>query len=208
MAYGTFTSYEEVATRFKIKFVEIAFLQEQEFSIQEEMFNFIQYNLQLRRYHLNEYVIGESIIFPILSVIARQNDLPLWSHIRFDVTEQDGLIGIPDYIIAPASDIGTTFTRPVICIAEAKRDNFNEGWAQALAEMIAAQRFNQDEFMEIFGIVTTGNFWQFAKLQHDIFTMNTVAYSASDNLHKLLNTLHWVFNEARRNITKMPNMVN
>ncbi|MDM8566210.1 hypothetical protein QUF74_11255 [Candidatus Halobeggiatoa sp. HSG11] len=49
------------------------------------------------------------------------------------------------------------FTQPVICVAEVKKEIFNEGSAQALSEMIAAQRFNQDELSEIFGIVTIGN---------------------------------------------------
>ncbi|HAO22857.1 MAG TPA: hypothetical protein DCQ37_21835, partial [Desulfobacteraceae bacterium] len=78
----------------------------------------------------------------------------MWSHVRFDVSPEEGLAGIPDFIIAPASDIGTTFEKPVICVAEAKRENFNEGWAQAIAEMVASQRFNGDENIEIFGIVT------------------------------------------------------
>ena len=82
-----------------------------------------------------------------------------------------------DFLVAPASDIGTTFTTPIICVSEAKKENFNEGWAQGLAEMIAAQRFNQKENLEIFGIVTTGNFWQFGKLQENILTMEIVSFS-------------------------------
>jgi hypothetical protein len=203
MAYGKFATYEEVAAKFKIKLTELSFLQEREIIIKEDIFNFIKENLELRRNYVNEYVICESIIFPILSVVSKHNGLPLWSHMKFDVSEEDGLSGIPDYIIAPASDIGTTFEKPVICVSEAKKDNFNEGWAQALAEMIAAQRFNQDEQTEIFGIVTTGNFWQFGKLQQNNLTMEIISYSAIENIQKLFNILNWLFYEAGNNISKI-----
>ncbi len=122
----------------------------------------------------------------------------MWSHVRFDIDEADGLIGVPDFLVAAASPIGTTFTKPVICIAEAKKENFNEGWAQALSEMIAAQRFNQDENMEIFGIVTGGAIWQFAKLQNKNLTLDVISYSALENLQKLFNCVNWVFGEAKR----------
>ncbi len=137
------------------------------------------------------------MISPILNLVANANDLPVWSHMRFDVDEKVGLIGIPDFLIAPASPIGTTFNKPVICVAEAKKENFNEGWAQALSEMIAAQNFNQNESMTIFGIVTTGNIWQFASLKNQILTMDVISYSALENLQKLFNCLNWLFAEAK-----------
>lgn len=200
MAYGKFSSYEEVATKFNIKLVETSFLQEKSVEIKKDIFDFIDENLKLRRNYVSENAVCESIIAPILSVIAKHNQLPLWSHVRFDVSEKEGLVGIPDFIVAPASDIGTTFGKPVICVSEAKRENFNEGWAQALAEMIAAQRFNDDESFELFGIVTAGNFWQFGKLQTRYLTMDVVAYSAVENLQKLFNVLNWMFSEAKKNL--------
>lgn len=205
MAYGKFLTYEEVATKFNIKLIELSFLQEREILIKEDIFNFIKENLRARRNYINEYIICESIIFPILSVVSKHHNLPLWSHMRFDVSEEDGLTGIPDYIVAPASDIGTMFEKPVICVSEAKKDNFNEGWAQALAEMIAAQRFNQDVQTEIFGIVTTGNFWQFGKLQHNILTMEIISYSAIENIQKLFNILNCLFYEAGNTVRKIQN---
>ncbi|MCK5876809.1 MAG: hypothetical protein KAG43_04180, partial [Candidatus Marithrix sp.] len=165
MSYGTLKTYEEVALKFEIQLQEVIFVQQKKINISEEMLNLIQNNLQLRRNYVSESAICETMISPILNLVANANDLPVWSHMRFDVDEKDGLVGIPDFLIAPASPIGTIFTQPVICVAEAKKENFNEGWGQALSEMIAAQRFNQDEKLEIFGIVTTGSIWQFASLR-------------------------------------------
>ena len=202
MAYGNFSTYEEVATKFKIKFIEKSFVKEQGIIIDTALYDFINDNLKTKRSYVSENAICESIIYPILSIVTKHNALPVWSHMRFDVSEEDGLVGIPDFIVAPASDIGTTFNNPIICIAEAKKENFNEGWAQVLAEMIAAQKFNDDCESEVFGIVTTGNFWQFGKLCKNIFTMEVVSYSAPENLQQLFDVLNWVTIEAKANIKK------
>ena len=198
MSYGTLKTYEEVALKFEIQLQEQIFIQQKKIDINQELLSFIQTNLQLRRNYISESAICETMISPILNVVAHVNDLPVWSHVRFDVDEKVGLVGIPDFLIAPASPIGTTFTEPVICVAEAKKENFNEGWAQALSEMIAAQNFNQDNSKEIFGIVTTGSIWQFARLKEKILTMDVISYSALENLQKLLNCLHWLFATAKK----------
>ena len=199
MSYGTLKTYEEVALKFEIQLHEKLFIQQKEMSVSQDITRLIQKNLQLRRNYISESAICETMISPILSVVAYENDLPLWSHVRFDVDEADGLMGIPDFLIAPASPIGTTFTHPIICVAEAKKENFNEGWAQALSEMVAAQRFNQNESLEIFGIVTTGSIWQFASLQNKQLHMDVISYSALDNLQKVFNCLNWLFSTAKQN---------
>lgn len=200
MSYGTLKTYEEVALKFEIQLQEQIFVQQKEINISKEMLGIIQKNLQLRRNYVSDSAICETMISPILNLVANVNDLPVWSHVRFDVDEKAGLIGVPDFLIAPASPIGTIFTQPVICIAEAKKENFNEGWAQALSEMIAAQYFNQDESMEVFGIVTTGSIWQFAGLKENFLIMDVISYSALENLQKLFNCLNWLFAEAKTKI--------
>lgn len=200
MPYGKFSNYEEVATRFQIKLMDASFIQETPITISTGLFEFIDDNLRLRRSYVSENAICENIIAPILNGVCKHNKISLWSHVKFDISEEDGLVGVPDFLIAPISEIGTTFTHPIICVAEAKKENFNEGWAQALSEMIAAQRFNQTPEQDIYGIVTTGLFWQFGKLNQNHFTQEVVAYSAVENLQRLLNVLNWLVLEAKKNI--------
>ena len=200
MAYGKFGTYEEVATQFKIKLIESSFIQKKEISIPESLFEFVNDNLRLKRNYVSENAICEAIISPILTIVSKYNQIPLWSHIRFDISEEEGLVGIPDFLIAPSSDIGTTFTKPIICVTEAKKENFNEGWAQALAEMIAAQRFNQTPDKDIYGIVTTGLFWQFGKLNQNNFTQEVIAYSAVEDLQQLFDVLNWLVFEAKTSL--------
>ncbi|WP_417909345.1 hypothetical protein [Candidatus Electronema sp. PJ] len=200
MPYGTFATYEDVAIKFKIKLAERSFVQKLNIPVDRALLGFIGDNLKTRRSYVSENAICESIISPILNIVAKKNGIPVWSHVRFDVSEEEGLVGIPDFIIAPASEIGTVFRNPVICITEAKKENFNEGWAQALAEMIAAQKFNSNVEQDIFGIVTTGNFWQFGKLRQNVLTMETVSYSAAENLQLLFDILNWLVAEAKKSI--------
>lgn len=201
MPYGKFNNYEEVATRFQIKLIETSFIQETPFKIPESLFEFVNDNLRSRRSYVSENAICENIISPILNIICKHNHISLWSHVKFDISEEEGLVGIPDFLIAPISELGTTFTRPIICVAEAKKENFNEGWAKALSEMIAAQRLNQTPEQDIYGIVTTGLFWQFGKLNQNYFTQEVIAYSAVENLQRLLNVLNWLVLEAKKSIS-------
>jgi hypothetical protein len=202
MAYGKFNSYEEAATTFNIQLIELSFVQENVLQISPEIFSFIEDNLKTRRSYVSENAICENLISPILTIVAKRHNLPVWSHLRLDVSEAEGLVGIPDFIIAPASNIGTTFKNPIICVSEAKQENFNEGWGQTVAEMVAAQKFNNNQDLEIFGIVTTGNIWQFGKLENSRLTLEVVAYSAVENLQQLLNILNWMFQTAKSNLEK------
>jgi len=208
MSYGQFKTYEEVALKFEIELIECAFVEEQEIEISKDLLAFIKKNLELRRNYISENSICETMIAPILGIVSYHNDLPLWSHVRFDISVEEGLIGVPDFLVAPASPIGTIFVSPVICIAEVKKENFNEGWAQVLAEMIAVQRFNHDDCREIFGIVTTGNIWQFGKLKQKSLTIDVVTYSALENLQKLFNLLQWLYQTAKLSLQPTTSMKN
>ncbi len=198
MSYGNYSNYEEVATKFQIKLKEEGFVKEEPINVNQSLFTFIDENVKSRHSYVSENSICENIIAPILTLVAKENDIPLWSHVRFDVSEKEGLMGVPDFIIAPVSDIGTTFEKPIVCISEAKKENFNEGWAQILSEMIAAQIVNENQSLDIYGIVSTGKFWEFAKLNQNIFSKEIVAISATENLQKLFNFLNWIIKTAKK----------
>jgi DNA-binding PucR family transcriptional regulator len=79
-------------------------------------------------------------------------------------------------------------------LVEAKQDNFETGWAQCMAEMIAAQRLNQNSEQEVFGIVSNGGVWQFGKLKFNSFTKNKQSYLI-DDLNRLFSTVNYVFQQ-------------
>ncbi len=88
------------------------------------------------------------------------------------------------------------FDKPYLLLVEAKQDNFEAGWAQCLAEMIAAQRLNQDPQIIIFGIVSNGDRWQFGKLEAEVFTRNITFFSIQE-LNPLFAALNYIFQQCK-----------
>ena len=110
----------------------------------------------------------------------------------------DIMTGIADYLMAPhRAYLGT----PLMCVVEAKRDDFEQGTAQCIAEMVACQWNNQQEnvVIDVFGIVSNGQGWQFYKLtkEGEIFETDLLAMS---DLPELLGTLDYLCTESDKNI--------
>ena len=57
----------------------------------------------------------------------------------------DVLSGTPDYFISTRSELGKLVVgTPLIMLVEAKKNDFEVGWGQCLAELVAAQKINED----------------------------------------------------------------
>ena len=129
----------------------------------------------------SEYAICENIISPLLTEIWRSytKDLLIWSHQPLNYDEN--LSGTPDYIIAKRSLRGKIILeKPYVILVEAKKDNFDEGWGQCLAELIAAQKLNGDCDKKLFGVVSNGKIWEFGTLQLEVFTKNIKYFGLQD----------------------------
>ena len=114
--------------------------------------------------------------------------------------QSDGLTGIVDYIVAPRRAYLDT---PLLCIAEAKKDDFEKGMAQCLVEMEACQWNNEQSgaIMDIFGIVTNGGTWQFYKLTTDKNILETIPYSIAET-NIVLGILHYIFTKCEEYLIK------
>jgi hypothetical protein len=93
-------------------------------------------------------------------------------------------------------------SEPYFILVEAKQDNFETGWAQCLAEMIAAQRLNGEYQIIIFGIVSNGATWQFCKLENDILTKNSTYYAIQE-LDKLFSAVNFVFQQSELQLNNL-----
>ena len=74
--------------------------------------------------------------------------------------------GYCDYILT-ASKESYEIRTPIVTLAEAKNESIKSGLEQCIAQMVAAQLFNQrngDAIASIYGAVTTGTDWKFLKL--------------------------------------------
>ena len=82
---------------------------------------------------------------------------------------------------------------------EAKKDNFEEGWGQCAAEMEAAQQANQNTELTVYGVVTNGKLWEFAKLKTKMFTKNNDYIDIAD-LDKLYSALYLVLEDCKKQL--------
>jgi hypothetical protein len=76
-------------------------------------------------------------------------------------------------------------------VAEAKNEDMKKGYAQCMAEMIAAQRFNEREntVMErLYGVVTIGELWRFMELEGTTVRLDSRSYHI-DRLPKIMGIL-------------------
>lgn len=92
--------------------------------------------------------------------------------------------------------------QPYLMIVEAKQDNFDEGWAECLAAMVAAPRLNEPPQI-VFGIVPNGEIWEFDQLNTNQFTKNSIIYPLQ-SLHRLFAVLNNVFSQCQLQLEQAP----
>jgi hypothetical protein len=123
---------------------------------------------------------SEFLIAPILTEVRRQLNyqVSLFSGTDFNVDIEKGLIGYCDFLLS-ASREQFFISAPVITIVEAKNENIVGGLGQCVAEMVAAQIFNQQKEIEIpviYGAVTSGTAWRFLTLNKNKVCIDLIEY--------------------------------
>jgi hypothetical protein len=195
MAFSNYKTISEVLKAFQVTYTEANFIVEVAF----EVSNYFREDLELMMRDAvvdnSEFAICENLIYPVLKEVwkAYRNNFILWSHESLNYDEK--LSGFPEYILAKRSPLGKiVFDKPYFILVEAKQDNFEAGWAQCLAEMIAAQRLNGEYQIVIFGIVSNGATWQFGKLEGQAFTRNITPYTIYE-LDKVFSAVNFIFQQ-------------
>lgn len=127
---------------------------------------------------------------PFLRAVWRRHpNLELFSHIQI---QADDIVVIPDYLVSSRSPTGyKALSKPLLLTVEAKDEKFHEGWIQALQQAIICQKINAMTDVPVFSIVTTGDFWEFGKLEGEMFLKHPLPASIQhpDELLGVLDTL-------------------
>lgn len=152
----------------------------------------LDYNVPLAIANNTEKARSEMIVVPILLDLKKNlsTQISLFSGVEFNVDAEKGLVGFCDFIISQSPE-QLFVNAPVIMLVEAKNDNIKNGLGQCIAEMLAAQQFNQQEqnnIDEIYGVVTTGTIWQFLRLKNRTIEVELKEYYLSE-LDKILSIL-------------------
>ena len=87
----------------------------------------------------------------------------------------------------------TVLDTPIVIIVEAKKNDFEQGWGQCLAELMALQKINNAPEKPVYGVVTDGNLWQFGYLCTDLFTKDNQNYTI-DKINALYGALEFLAN--------------
>ena len=193
MAFSDFKTISEVQEKFRVTYLEDDFVETEPLIPSAEFLR----DFEFTREHINVFASEasrcETIIFPVLkeSYKAYADQYALW--IKQTIAYDDVLNGVPDYFISTKSELGKTVVgSPLILLVEAKKNDFEQGWGQCLAELVAAQKINDDAAFPVYGIVTDGTLWQFGRLIGNTFTQNRTDFALA-NLSTLFGAVDSVF---------------
>jgi hypothetical protein len=170
MAFRKYKDIGEVLKTYDIQYQESNFIiVDKSIKAPKVLVDEIQFVTENLPYRVSEASIGEMIIFPILKEVWKNfsQKLMLWSHKSINYSKE--LNGIPDYLIARYSKLGkVVLDKPLLAVVEAKKDDFEGGWAQCLLEMYTIQMINGKSDTPVFGIVSNGDNWEFGELHKNI----------------------------------------
>jgi hypothetical protein len=138
---------------------------------------------------ISEKARSEFIVAPILTACRELVAVPvaIYSGQRLDVDAAKGLIGECDFILAIAPPV-LPLRAPLATVVEAKKNDIEAGLGQCVAQMVAADLFNQAagrQSAPVFGCVTTGEAWQFLRLAGPVAQIDQRRYYI-DNLPGVL----------------------
>lgn len=196
MAFSDYKTISQIQKEFGIKYQEENFIQIQPFEASQAFLEDIKFNLENIDVYTSEASRTELIVTPILLEVYKKYYKKYSFWIQKYITYTDKLSGTPDYMIATKSPLGkTVLDTPLIVIVEAKKNDFEQGWGQCLAELVAAQKINEDNLLPVYGIVTDGELWKFGKLIDTTFTKNIDGYTVTA-LSKLLGAIDFILQAA------------
>ena len=196
MSFGAFNTLQEVARSFRVSLNVGQFVQVTSHPVSESFASDMRFFLENVDVRVSEASICDFMIAPILKEVWKSysDTLLMWSHAPLGTEEP--LIGTPDYYFSRRSPLGLVPDQPYLLVVEAKKDDFDAGWAQCLAAMLAAQRLNDPRTQMVFGCVSNGQLWTLGKLEQAVFTQEFQKFVVS-NLPQLFGALHNIFAQAK-----------
>ncbi len=195
MAYSSFT-LDEVESKFALNLQAGCFLPTIDPVAPSSMLQqFLAITLPLAKATGSEKARSEFLVAPVLVELQAllNNTISLFSGEDFTVDKELGLNGICDFLIS-RSPVQFKINAPVIALVEAKKGVLKDGWAQCIAEMVAAHKFNVSHSRSInviYGVVTSGTNWQFLQMQDNTVTIDLEEYGISP-VDRLLGILKWM----------------
>ncbi len=201
MAFSDYKNLAQVQEEFQIRYEEKNFVSELPIDIPESFILELDFNLSNLDAFSSEAARCELILFPVLREIYKNyyQTTALWIQKNFGFNPK--LSGTCDYLLSQKSELGKTILGfPLLMLIEAKRNDFEQGWGQCLAELVAADYLNRHQ-RRVYGIVSDGKLWEFGYLDQKVFTKNITSYTIT-NFQQLFYALNHLFTLATADIHK------
>ena len=193
MAYNNF-SLQDVIDRFELNLIESTFCDSlPPVTPQPEFLTIFSQSLPLAQRARSEKAKSELLVSPILVEAQRLvgNQIHLFSGEEFNVDKDRGLNGFCDFLFS-RSTTAYLIQAPILMLVEAKKGELDIGLGQCIAEMVAAQIFNQAKEKVIpivYGCVTSGKLWQFLQLEGNDVTIDPNEYPVTP-VERILGIIH------------------
>jgi len=195
MPFSEFKDIPQVQRKYEIKYQESHFITANDFIVSDIFQQEFDFNVKNLDIFASEAARCEIIIFPILREVYKKYSTKFALWVQKSLSYDAELTGIPDYIVSKKSEYGKLFLDyPVLAVVEAKKNDFEQGWGQCLAELVASQKLNDNVDFPVYGIVTDGKTWEFGLLNHKMFTKNIRSFTI-DDLSLLFGALDFVFKQ-------------
>lgn len=197
MPYSQFKTIAQAKAAFKLTVIEgDRFLpQTPPIAPSQTLSGYLQETLPIVATSGSEKARSEGIIYPVLVDVRRflNRQVSLFSGEEFNVDESIGLNGICDFLLTRSPEV-LEIEAPAVIIVEAKKTDLKMGFGQCIAEMVAAQRFNEAQgqpISTIYGSISNGNQWQFLKLESQTLTIDLTVYPLPP-VEVILGDLVWM----------------
>ena len=153
----------------------------------------------LRRKLRSEKAKSEFLISPILAELEELNldRFACYSGYKFNVSPKQGLSGFCDFVLS-FEPTAFRIEAPVFCIVEAKNDILEGGIPQCVAELYAAQIFNERSGKPrpiLYGAVTFGHEWKFIRFIGKEAEVDTSTFYLNQ-LDQILGIMQYIVDNA------------
>lgn len=138
---------------------------------------------------VSEKARSEFIVAPLLLAVRESvgGAVAILSGQRLDVDAARKLQGECDFLLARSEPV-PRLRAPLMAVVEAKKNDIDGGLGQCIAQMVAAQVYNEragQATEAMYGCVTTGEDWQFLRLVGTAVTLHRPRFYI-DNVGLLL----------------------
>lgn len=200
MPFVSYPSLGDAAQAFQVTLERGSFIEPLPLSLSESFLTEIAFARTEVAYESSEFALCENLIYPVLKEVWKSYTkyFMLWSHVPLSYDAD--LSGTPDYFLAKKSPLGKeVLDKPYLLVVEAKKDDPFRGWGQCLAAMIAAQKLNNLPDQVLYGITSSGRYWEFGKLRGSLFTREMHLFTLSD-LDQLCAAVNFAFEQCRQQL--------